>query len=250
MKRRNVLGLLLIIASAFLLTGCGTELVELTAAERQQIINYSAHVVSEFNMRQEKGYIVLSAETLEALDNKNKEDAGETEKEPDNNADDKTPDSGKEDTDKGTGDNNSGESQATSTLTEALGIAGIQAEIQSYSIEDNYSESDISNVNAGTGNRLVVVRCLLTNTTETPVLCDIFNGEYEFYLSINDGKNKAASLMTILNKDLTTMTAELAANETKEMVILFPVPIDIANSMDSVKLIVKNASTNHTISMN
>lgn len=242
LKNSKMLRILLVMVCAFMLTGCGTELVELTEAERQQIINYSAHVVSEFNLRQDKGYIVLSAETLEALEDKDKDDTKPEDTEQD---DDKQDEAGTNDADK---DNK--EDEDTSSLTEALGIAGIEAKILSFDIADNYSEGSASNVNAGAGNKLVVVRCLLTNTTEETVLCDIFNGEFEFYLDINDKANRASSLMTILSKDLTTMEEELTANESKEMVILFPVPNEVAEKIDSLKLIVKNASTNHTISMN
>ncbi len=251
MKRRNVLSLLIVVACAFLFTGCGPELVELTAEERQQIVNYAAHVVSEFNLRQEKGYIALSAEVLEALDGEDKEEDTkdeDTEKPDDESSQDKD-DNASDDKEDNTSDEKDDATEKNSTLTDALGIEGIEAKVKSYSVVQNYAESSFVNVNPGEDNRLVVVTCVLTNDTEESIICNISDKELTFYIQITADK-RVESMMTILSTDLTTMNEELQAGEEKEMVIIFQIPAKEADSLDSIKLIVKNESTNHTISMN
>ena len=244
MKRRNVLGLVVVLLSTFLFTGCGPKLVELTASERQQIINYAAHVVSEFNLRQEKGYLALSAEVLEAL-NGDKTEEEENRDETDNK-DENVKD--EENTGKDEGTSSDKDDSVSSTLTAALGISGIEAKIKSYEVADNYSEGGVANVNPGKSCRLVVVNCVLTNGTQKDVLCDMAEREIKFFVEIA-GK-RIENLETILTKDLSTMNDTIAAGESVEMVILFEITDKQAESLGGIRLIVKNGSTNHTISMN
>lgn len=238
MKRRYLCLLILVFVCALCFSGCGTQLLELTSEERQKIIDYAAHVVSEFNLRQEKGYIALSAETLEALEDKkdDQEAAPDTEDETPNEEQENSSDENKE--------------PAGDSFTDALGIDGIHAELLTYEIVSNFSEGDVSNVTAGKGNRLLVVRCKLTNETNEEILCDIYGKDMAFYIDVNNGEKVNISLVTILEKDLTTMSAHLAAGEEREMVILFPISEELEPTIRELKLIVKNASTNYTISMN
>ncbi len=64
----------LVAAMSLGLTGCiQEEMYELTEAERQAIIQYSAHIIGEFNKNQTEGFTSLSADQLASLDKKEEE---------------------------------------------------------------------------------------------------------------------------------------------------------------------------------
>ena len=43
------------IAATFILTGCSEKLIELTPSEQNEIVSYSAHTVTLYNIHQENG---------------------------------------------------------------------------------------------------------------------------------------------------------------------------------------------------
>ena len=54
-KRKSLLSVLLL-AGALVLTGCGEEPYELQDNEREIIVNYAAHIVAKYNVKQPEGY--------------------------------------------------------------------------------------------------------------------------------------------------------------------------------------------------
>lgn len=238
LKRAGIiLGVLL--AGSTLLTGCGVGLTELTESEREQIVSYSAHVVSEFNSRQTKGYIALSKETLETLtQDKEPEEQNLTEENEVGNATGET--GGSE-----TGDNNAGQT----TLSQALGVSGIVVENLTYEAVAEYGQGTIFSMSPNEGNCFMALKCVVKNTLTEEIVCDIYGKRLEFVIDINNGANQASSLVTILDNDLSTMSETLAAGGSKEVVLLFEIPQTVADSIDTMTLNVKNGSTNHSILM-
>lgn len=232
LKRRGiVLGAYLLCVA--LLTGCGVELTELTESEREKIINYSAHVVNEFNTRQHKGYIALSKESLETLDNT---EQPEEELKPE--------------------EGNPGEENQSGTVTEknlamtqALGIDGLIVDGLNYKVTDEYGQGTVFNLLPSDGNRFLVLECKLKNTRAQETAVDIYGRKLEFTIDINKGGAGASSLITILENDLSTLSETFAANSEKAVVLLFEIPQSVADSIENMSLNVKNGSTNHTILM-
>ena len=54
-KRKSLLSVVLL-AGALVLTGCGEEPYELQDNERAIIVNYAAHIIAKYNVKQPEGY--------------------------------------------------------------------------------------------------------------------------------------------------------------------------------------------------
>ena len=112
-------------AGALALTGCGEEPYELEDNEREIIANYAAHIISKHNRQQPEGYqyVYVSGEEEDEpeekpSDDKEKEEepaaADSGQEEPADGADDKTDDAQEP-------------QEPSVTLSEALGLSGVQA---------------------------------------------------------------------------------------------------------------------------
>ncbi len=239
MKRRNVLCLLLVLVCTFLFTGCGVKLVELTAEERTKIVDYAAHIVSEFNLRQEKGYLALDKETLDSLDEN---------KTPEEDKEDNKPENGG-DSSSNQGSDNNQENDKRTTFKQALGIQGLDAKTNGYETKSSYVEGSIGAINAKKGNLLVVVNCTLSNESEEVVKYDFSEGKIKFYIEPEAGK-KVVSMDSFLEKILNSNSIELNAGESVELYLIFEITEKQAESLDDLELIVKNGDKEYTVLIN
>ena len=61
-KRKSLLSVVLL-TGALVLTGCGEEPYELQDNEREVIVNYAAHIVAKYNVKQPEGYRYVYPQT-------------------------------------------------------------------------------------------------------------------------------------------------------------------------------------------
>lgn len=234
MKRTKVKLCAVLLMTALMTTGCGDEVYQLTDEEETLIVNYSAHIVSKFNTRQPDGlvYVAVSPEvtgdTEETETESVEEDTTETEEPV---AAEET-----EETEENVipGEEENIEPQQT-TLTEALGIAGVEAEFVSAELKDSYIEEDFYAIDASAGNTYLVVNVSLTNTTEEDIDCDILSAIPQFQADVNELGNISAETTILLN-DLSTYQGVIPADGSVDTVVLFQVPKDTVTQVDTLKL--------------
>ena len=84
MRDRKIKTTACVLLAALLLGGCGEQPIELTEQEEQTIVDYAAHVVSKYNIKQQDGIVRLSKseETTETADTEAVEQPDSTEQMP------------------------------------------------------------------------------------------------------------------------------------------------------------------------
>lgn len=215
-----------IIAAGMLLTGCGEELTTLTESEEAIIVNYSAGTLAKFNKRQRDGLTVVAhkeeeADEEETVVPKEEEikDEQESQDKPDDTQEPLEPEE---------------EVKQEVSLTQALGIPGVEVKYTGYELKSDYEESDYFSMAATEGNTYFVMKYTLTNTGSEEAVCDILNMKPVFTLSLN-GTSARKNEVTLLPDDLSTYSANLAPGATAEAVLIFEVPIEETTEINSVQ---------------
>jgi hypothetical protein len=223
-KKQMRCGLLLLLVLCFSLTGCGTQLYELTDDEEETIVLYSAKVVSKFNRAQDTGYCQVSQDVMD----RKAEEA------------------------------NASEEDATSQMEEAAGaiqsfsdiiaIDGLQFEYQGYDVTTEYSTQDIVIPDADAGNSYLVVHIQITNTTDQDMQVDLLTNPISYTLSVNDSVS-ADCESTLSMEDLSTYyNSSFAANSTDDTVLLFQVKTEYLEDISSLALqVTKQGQTYNVI---
>ena len=200
-KLRAKLGMGLLFSALVLTTGCGEKAIQLTDEEEGLIVDYTAHVVSKFNTRQPDGlvYVDTSQEEEES------EEPVETGAEEETTEQDAVSQMGQ----------NDGQAQeevqpVSMTLTEALQIAGVDAQVTSTELRPSYEEGDYYAMDASAGKTFLVVHVTLSNQTAEDISVDLLSGQPQFGAEVN-GAGAVSAEMTVLSNDLATYQGTLAA---------------------------------------
>ncbi|MBE5906238.1 MAG: DUF4352 domain-containing protein [Lachnospiraceae bacterium] len=241
MKKRTIL--LLIITMMLSFSGCGNQekLTELTDEQRAQIVQFSAHIITEFNRMQPEGYRPLNAEQIDRL--KNPKDTSkpaateesQTQAEADGN---------------GAGATGQENALESTTLTELVGTDGVEASSRGYKVQRDYVQDNVFAMNAADGKVYVVVKIRLTNTTSQKVKVDVLGKNPSISLQINDAEKTTKAMMTLLPNDFRTFQQKLKAGKSVDTVLLFEVDKSEAESIDKISLITKDGSTSKMILIN
>lgn len=213
-----------IIVAGMLLTGCGEELTTLTESEEAIIVNYSAGTVAKFNKRQQDGLTYVAAKEEEA----DEEETVVPEEEDINEESQDKPDDTQEPL------QSEEEAGQEVSLTEALGIPGVEVKYMGYELKSDYEESDYFSMAASEGNTYFVMKYTLTNTGSEEAVCNILNMKPIFTLSLN-GTSARKNEVTLLPDDLSTYSATLAPGATQEAVLIFEVPLEETAEISSVQ---------------
>lgn len=223
MKKALLGGLLLACAGA--LCGCGEEPYELQNNERAIIVNYAAHIVAKYNMKQPEGYrYVYTPE-----DDQQEEPAEDT-------AGQDTTDTTSSDTqspDTAATDSNTPQDSGT-TLSEALGLNKIQAVYTGAELTDRYDETVVPE----SGRQLLILHVTLQNPTKKTQKCDILSLLPTFRVKVN-GNVEATSELTILPDNLATWEEDLPAGASENTVIIFQLNKDAVTQIDQLEMEVK-----------
>ncbi|MCR4947107.1 MAG: hypothetical protein K5929_09230 [Lachnospiraceae bacterium] len=228
----------------FLLTACGEAMYELTPDEEAIITSYAAHIVAKYNKSQPEGYtyVYVSDEEETAEDepspeetvsgNEAEADAGEQETVSGDEAvsGDETKTSDK------SGNGLEDESETSqiadngTAMAEALGIKGarlVYTGIQFTSIYDTvYPEA---------GNKLMILHFSLVNEKDSALKVSVLDVSPVFRASLN-GEDAVTGDISILSDDLSTFAGKIPAGESDNVMLLFQVPVDASESVDSLKL--------------
>lgn len=236
-KRKSLLSVVLLTA-ALVLTGCGEEPYELQDNERAIIVNYAAHIIAKYNVKQPEGYTYVypkeeEAEETEEQPRDTQTEETQTEETP--TGDTQTEETQTEETQTGemptdAGDASDGEEAASVTLSEALGLKGIQAVYTGAELTTQYDT-----IIPESGKKLLILHVTLQNQTAKARKCDILSLLPIFQATVN-GTEKLTAELTILPENLSTWEEKIPAGGSADTIILFQVKKDAVTSIDQLEL--------------
>lgn len=236
MKKKIAL-MALVVAMMFGVAGCGDELIELTQEEREQIVQFSAHIIGEFNKNQTEGYTALNKKQLDKIKHPEKYENKKPDVSPPEVSDQDTDNQGDE-TKEGT----------VIALSDVVGISGVEVSYQGFDVCKDYMESDVFSMSAKQGNKYVVVSVALKNTRSKDVSVDLLSKNLSLFLNVGDERIKAST--TLLSNDFTTYEGKVKSGKKIKLVIVFEVSKKVADKLQKIELQVENNNSISTILIN
>lgn len=224
-------------------TGCGDKMIDLTKEERDQIIQFSAHIIGEFNKNQTEGYIALNKKQLDKI--KHPEKYEHKTPEPQQPANEPGASASPENGGQSTPQQSQGK---TITLSELVNTSGITATYKGYKVCKDYVESTVFSMAANEGNRFVVASIELSNTSGEEVSVDLLSKNLSLYLNVGDEKIRAST--TLLANDFTTFEGKIKKDKKKKTVVIFEVSKKVADSLEKLELQSENDGSMCTIIIN
>lgn len=214
-----------LLAGALMLTGCGEEPYELEDNEREIIVNYAAHIIAKYNVKQPEGYRYVYVPEEEPLLEEEEEQPGEEETQPEEPAESESPEAAD-----GSGE---GTSEAPAvTLSEALGLTDINAVYTGAELTDNYNS-----VVPDAGKKLLILHVTLQNPGTEDADCDILSLMPTFRAKVN-GTEETTAELTILTENLSTWEDPIGAGESVDTIILFQLSDSQITSVDQLEMTV------------
>ena len=197
----------LCIALAFmmlLLTGCGTQLYELTAEEEELIIQSAAYYVAKHNIQQKDG--------VNGYPLPDSFDEDESEEESENTGQDNTG-----------GDSNVVQpADQMATLAELIGHkTSLKVTYEGSQVVNSYKEGSAYLVDAAQGKTFYVMKFKLTNVSSETVAVD--NASKSPIVKLIADGVKARSEVTFLTSDFSTYQGTIEAGQSVETILLFEV---------------------------
>ncbi len=136
----------------------------------------------------------------------------------------------------GTGPGEITPAAANVSMTDAIGVSGLDFAYKGYDVTD-YIQGSAFSVNASPGKRLVVMNFTVTNTTDKEIVCDLKTTKTRFKGYFN-GKMLSPLGTAFLPNDIASFdkNTKFKAKEKADCVLVFDVTKDLADSLTEVKL--------------
>lgn len=210
------------------LTGCGTELYELTAEEENLIIHSAAYFVAKHNIQQKDGVngypLPDSFEEESESEDQSTEDGSGSNSEEDKKSEDMT------------------------ALAELIGHKDtLKITYVGSQVTKTYKEGSAYLVDAKEGKTFYVMKFKLTNITGEDVVVD--NASKSPQVKLVCDAVTAKSEVTFLMSDFSTYQGTVKEGEAVETILLFEVSEKVANEITSPKLQIKIGKTTKTIKL-
>lgn len=218
-----------LICVSALLGACGTPLYDLTAEEEALIVQYATHSISKYNMRQEDGMTGILPTDSEAEKETEEQTSEDIEIEHTETEKPLADDEIKEETDSKLEDQ-----IASVKMEEVLGCDGLMTTYKGECIKTYYKEDEYYSEEVRPGFLFYEMKFSVKNQTESAVYLDNRSKEMDFKLV--KGNTKVQSEHTILSNSLTFYEGEIAAGESKDLILLFQLPKKEAENLSGVKL--------------
>ncbi len=232
MKRKRIKYTAELLLTAFMMTGCGTKLYEMTDEEQQLVAEYSAYALAKYNVYQKDG--MTAAKEEETSNDKQTETETESEAQTAkaSNAAEKL-----------TSDTQTTESIS---LAEAIGYENLSVTYAGGTKTDTYKEGSYYSMEAGTKKSYAVMKFTISNSTAAAVDVDLFTNAKTYTARFLDGKDYQAE-GSFLTYSLTTYQDTLKPQESVDVVLLFKIPQDTA--CDDVSLSVTKDNIKYQIEL-
>lgn len=233
-----------LLMAAFMFSGCGEALYEMTPEEEAAVVSYAAHAVSKYNTFQQDGEIYIQKDEV-ALTEEAETEITETEI-AETDADGMVEPLVEEDAEAEVAET-AGKVTEGATLTEALDLGVVRAEYMGNALYKTYKKSDVFAIDAREGKQLLVLDVNLTNTIDQDLHIDILAMTPTFRAVIN-GSETVPLQTTILPDDLSTYQQDILAGATNTAVLVFEIPQDI-QEVSSIQLKVTMNGNNFTVNL-
>ena len=216
MTGRNIKMAAVAFTAIITLTGCGTQLYDMTDAEQSLIANYSAYVVAKHNIYQQDGMTNATEDTEDT------EKVDEVSPDNSHSQDNKTSEAGNDKS------SNSQKEPAASqekkvSLAEATGYGSLDITYNGATESDVYNEGSYYSMTAGSGNTFAVMKFTLKNPTGEDINVDMFGNARTYKAAFPDGKEYTAE-GTFLTYSLNTFQGTVKAGGSVDVVLLFKIP--------------------------
>lgn len=216
MTGRNIKMAAVAFTAIITLTGCGTQLYDMTDAEQSLIANYSAYVVAKHNIYQQDGMTNATEDTEDT------EKVDEVSPDNSHSQDNKTSEAGNDKS------SNSQKEPAASqekkvSLAEATGYGSLDIIYNGATESDVYNEGSYYSMTAGSGNTFAVMKFTLKNPTGEDINVDMFGNARTYKANFPDGKEYTAE-GTFLTYSLNTFQGTVKAGGSVDVVLLFKIP--------------------------
>lgn len=206
------------------LTGCGTQLYELTAEEEDLIIHSAAYFVAKHNIQQKDG--VSGYPLPESFD----EEESESEPESETELEDKNDGSGS------VGETDSAKpSEDMISLAQLIGHADdLKVTYEGSYVANSYMEGSAYFVDAEEGKTFYVMKFNLTNATDQDV--EVNNATKSPIVKLVSDAVTVKSEVTFLTSDFSTYQGTIKSGETVETILLFEVSETVADKITAPTL--------------
>lgn len=237
MRDRKIKTTAYVLLAALLLGGCGEQPIELTEQEEQTIVDYAAHVVSKYNIKQQDGIVRLSKseETTETADTEAVEQPDSTEQMPSEGGD-------------ATGTPENAASDNSVSLNDAVAIPGIDTQYTGAEFATVYQQNSSYMVEPDAGNKYLVLHFHLENAGTEAVACDMLSRKVSFRVTLNDSV-EAVAQVTILLNDFGTYQGTIEAGSGTDTVLLFEVPESTPEDLSKISLEVVENTVHKTCNL-
>lgn len=238
-QRGKMIKILPAMLAAFMLTGCSNQIPEMSAEQEQIVGEYAAMLLLKYDANHRSRLVDLSLYPEKPVVEQEPEQEQESQMRPteDTPVIDQT---------------QAGGVQTTGSMEEFFGLPeGVSLTYQGYSVCASYPENGEDAyfaLDAAEGKSLVVLTFAMSNQSGAGQSIDLLNQKPVFKVTVNGDYTRTA-LVTMLLNDMVTYKGDVAAGETKELVVLVEVDSQVASQITSLSLELKNESNGYTISL-
>lgn len=244
MKKTNII--ISTLAMAFCLVGCGVKVEDMTDAQAELVTEYATQILlkhgsaSNQNLLNDEKMKEEEAKEAEIRErNKKMQEAKEAflqsdgEEQKENQNAESTDATAEANTEKE-------EEEYIENATAIMKVENFDLNYSDYNLCASYPEEkredDFLSVDAKEGKQLLVLNFKVTNQLAEEQNLDLFSKAARFFLSVNGGAVIESS-PTILMDDLSMFREDVAASESRELVLLFEV--DAATQVETMELTIK-----------
>lgn len=227
----NFLGIMIL---AGLLTGCGVTYPDMTEEEQAHVVEYATGLLLKYDKYHEYSLVQLEESEAEkptpTAVSKNTEGL---------------PDAGEEMTGDFSEQPDVVDMTEPQTLTEIIGIDGIDFQYVGCEVADTYPDDTLSEevypyVDASKNNKLLILKFDATNISGSELQLDMNERNVRFKIGWNGGAPQNA-LVTFLLNDMAAYKGEIPAGQTVQLVSLAEVPEESAMAISNVEFLIKDS---------
>lgn len=241
---KKVISYLLLCICCFGLCGC-TEYPNMSEADLDLVAEYAAGLLLQNSataenrlMDVEEALLALEAEKEEEIP---EEPAEEPVEEPEETTQPETPVIDKTE---------QIEETPIAPINDAMGVDLLTVQFNGYEIKDSYPDGSgaFFALDAGEGNKLLVVKLTLTNNTDSSVDINMLDNNVSYKVSL-DGSGYKFALSTMLLDDLSTYVGTLGAGNTVELVLISEWKEEELANVSNPSLYIKNGERSGSYSI-
>lgn len=249
MKRWNKLGIVCIMAAALPMAACAVAEPELTEEQSAQIVEYAAGLLLKYDgnhhNRLAEGEAGAQEENVEELEAP--APVVVPAEEP------VTVDVSEETSAEEVGQAQEPEAVVNRSIEEFTGIDGVTISYIGYEVKDTYPDTGEDDLffamSASTGCKLLILNFDVLNVGGQDLNLDMISTGTKFKVSINDASPRYVLTTGLLN-DLSSYVGTISAGASENLVLVCELPDEEAGSVESISLLMRNASDEGRLTLN